>query len=86
MAFSKTGRVPKDNFRFVIGEKELEQYVSHYKYLGVNISNTAKWLKNICLKAKRTLFSITQSIFDKWLKPSATCILHIFDTLVKPIA
>ena len=30
MAFSKTGRVPKDKFRFNIGEEESE-YVNHYK-------------------------------------------------------
>ena len=86
MTFSKTGRVPKDKFRFNIGENELE-YVNHYKYLGVNFSNTAKFSvaeKHLSLKANRALFSIKQSSFDKDLKPSA--ILHIFDSLVKPMA
>ena len=59
----------------------------HYKYLGVNFSNTAKFSvaeKRLSLKANRAPFSIKQSIFDKDLKPSA--ILHIFDSLVKSIA
>ena len=86
MAFSKTGRVPKDKVRFNIVGEELE-YVNHYKYLGVNSSKTAKFSvaeKHLSLKANRALVYIKQSIFDKDLKPSAT--LHIFDSLVKPIA
>lgn len=86
MSFSKSGRMFKDRARFVIGEEALD-YVNQYKYLGVNISNTARFSvaeKNLSLKASRALFSIKQSIFDKTLKPSA--ILHIFDSLVKPIA
>ena len=86
MVFSKTGRVSKDKFRFNLGGEEME-YVNHYKYLGVNISNTAKFSvaeKNLSLKANRALFSIKQSIFDKDLKPSA--ILSIFESLVKPVA
>lgn len=86
MAFSKTGRIPKDHFRFNIGGEELE-YVTQYKYLGVTFSSNTKFSvaeKHLSLKANRALFSIKQSIFDKGLKPSA--VLHIFDILVKPIA
>ena len=86
MVFSKAGRVSKDKFRFNLGGEEME-YVNHYKYLGVNISNTSKFSvaeKNLSLKANRALFSIKQSIFDKDLKPSA--ILSIFESLVKPVA
>ena len=67
MTFSKTGRVPEDKFRSYIEVEELE-YVNHYKYLGVNFSNTAKFSvaeKHLSLKANRALFSIKQSIFDK---------------------
>ena len=39
---SKTGGFPKDEFRFNIGGEELEN-VNHYKYFGVNFSNTAKF-------------------------------------------
>ena len=42
MVFSKAGRVSKDKFRFNLGGEEME-YVNHYKYLGVSISNTAKF-------------------------------------------
>lgn len=86
MVFSKTGRVPRDKFRYNLGGEEIE-YVNHYKYLGVNFSNTAKFSvaeKHLSLKANRALFSVKQSIFDKGLKPSA--IINIFETLVKPIA
>ncbi|MEW8545934.1 MAG: reverse transcriptase family protein, partial [Candidatus Thiodiazotropha sp.] len=86
MVFSKSGRLPKDAFTFFVGEDELE-YVKQYKYLGVNISSTAKFSvaeANLSLKANRALFSIKQSIFNKNIKPSA--VLNIFDALVKPIA
>ena len=42
MVFSKAGRVSKDKFRFNLGGEEME-CVDHYKYLGVNISNIAKF-------------------------------------------
>ena len=86
MLFSKSGRVPKDKFRYNLGGDEIE-YVNNYKYLGVTLSNSGKFSvaeKNLSLKANRALFSIKQSIFDKDLKPSA--ILSIFESLVKPIA
>ena len=86
MVFSKSGRVPKDKFKYKLGGDEIE-YVNNYKYLGVNFANTGKFSvteKNLGLKASRALFSIKQSIFDKDLKPSA--ILSIFESLVKPIA
>ena len=73
MVFSKSGRLTKDKFRFNMGGEEIE-YVSHYKYLGVDVSSTGKFSlaeKNLSLKANRALFSIKQSIFDKGLKPSA---------------
>ena len=83
MAFSETGRVPKDKFKFNIGGEELE-YVTQYKYLGVPFSSSTKFSmaeKHLSLKANRALFSIKQSVFDKTLKPSA--FLNIFDILVK---
>ena len=86
MTFSKTGRMVKDKFRFVIGKDDIE-YVNQYKYLGVIFTSNAKFSvaeKNLSMKASRALFSIKQSIFDKTIKPSS--ILHIFDSLVKPIA
>ena len=86
MVFYKSGRLTKDKFRFNMGGEEIE-YVSHYKYLGVDVSSTGKFSlaeKNLSLKANRALFSIKQSIFDKGLKPSA--VLNIFESLVKPIA
>ena len=58
-----------------------------YKYPGVNISSTGKILvaeKSLGLKASRALFSIKQSLFSNNIKPSA--ILHVFESLVKPIA
>ena len=76
MSFSKPDRVPKDKFN--IGGEE-QEYVNHYKYLGVNLSNTAKFSvaeKHLSLKTNRALFSIKQSIFDKGLKLS---ILHLTD-------
>ena len=42
MVYSKAGRVSKDKFRFSLGGEEME-YVNHYKYLGVKISNIAKF-------------------------------------------
>ena len=86
MVFSKSGRVPKDKFKYKLGGDEIE-YGNNYKYLGVNFANTGTFSvaeKNLGLKASRALFSIKQSIFDKDLKPSA--ILSIFESLVKPIA
>ena len=86
MAFSKTGRIPKDKFKFNIGGEELE-CVTQYKYLGVTFSSSTKFSvaeKHLSLKASRALFSIKQSVFDKGLKPSA--VLNIFDILVKPVA
>ena len=71
---------------FKVGENVLE-YVNQYKYLGVNISSTGNFLvaeKTPGLKASRALFSIKQSHFSNNIKPSA--ILHVFDSLVKPIA
>ena len=47
-----------------MGGEEIE-YVSHYKYLGVDDSSTGKFSlaeKNLSLKAN---ISIKQSIFDK---------------------
>ena len=82
MIFSKSGRVPKDHNLFKVGENVLE-YVSQYKYLGVNISSTGKFLvaeKTLGLKASRALFSIKQSLFSNNIKPSA--ILHVFDSLI----
>lgn len=86
MTFSKGGRMLKDNFKFFVGEDELE-HVKQYKYLGVNISNTAKFSvaeKTLGLKASRALFSIKQGLFDKNIKPSS--MLSLFEALVKPIA
>lgn len=86
MTFSKTGRIFKDRFRFVVGKYDLE-YVNQYKYLGVIFTNNAKFSvaeKTLSMKASRALFSIKQSVFDKSIKPSS--LLHIFDALVKPIA
>ena len=42
MVFSKAGRVSKNKYRFTLEGEEME-YVNHYKYLGVNISHTAKF-------------------------------------------
>ena len=86
MVFSKTGRLVKNKFRFVVGMDELE-YVNQYKYLGVIFTSNAKFSvaeKTLSMKASRALFSIKQSVFNKTIKPSF--ILHIFDGLVKPIA
>ena len=58
------------------------EYVNHYKYLGVNFSNTAKFSvaeKNLSLKTNRALFSIKQSIFDKYLKPSAILSFFVWE-------
>ena len=86
MTFSKTDRLVKDKFRFVVGMNEL-QFVNQYKHLGVIFTSNAKFSvaeKTLSMKASRALFSIKQSIFDKTIKPSS--ILHIFDALVKSIA
>ena len=67
MTFSKTGRMVKDKFRFVVGMEELE-YVNQYKYLGVIFTTNAKFSvaeKTLSMKASRALFSIKQSIFEK---------------------
>ena len=42
MLFSKGGKTIKDKFEVVVNDTEIE-YVSQYKYLGVNISNTGKF-------------------------------------------
>ena len=56
MVFSKVGRTKTDKFNFVINSSAVE-YVSSYKYLGINISNTGKFAlaekKNLSLKASR---------------------------------
>lgn len=86
MIFSKNGQVSKDRYKFVVGQTRLE-CVNQYKYLGVNVSASGKFLtaeKNLSLKASRALFSIKQSIFNHNIRPSA--VLRIFDALVKPIA
>ena len=62
------------------------EYVTSYKYLGINISNTGKFElaeKHLSLKASRALFSVKQIIFNNDVK---TVILRIFVSLVKPIA
>ena len=56
MVFSKSGRVPKDKFRYNLGGDEIE-YVNNYKYLGVNLSNTGKFSvaeKKLKLKSKQS--------------------------------
>ena len=86
MVFSKTGRLVKNKFRFVIGMDELE-YVNQYKYLGVIFTSNAKFSvaeKTLSMKANRALFSNKPSIFNKTIKP--TSILNIFCALVIPIA
>ena len=86
MVFSKGGKNIGDKFKYVVNNSELE-YVTSYKYLGINISNTGKFElaeKNLSLKASRALFSVKQSIFNNDVKPSV--ILKNFDSLVKPIA
>ena len=42
MVFSKSGRVPKDKFRYNLVGDEIE-YVYNYEYLRVNLSNTGKF-------------------------------------------
>ena len=67
MVFSKGSRKVKDSPKFVINETEVET-VSHYKYLGVNISHTGTFIvaeKNLSLKTSRALFSIKQGVFNK---------------------
>ena len=62
-------------------------YVSQYKYLGVNVSNIGKVSlaeKNLSRKASRALFFIKQGVFNNSVKPSV--IFRIFDSLVNPIA
>ena len=44
MVFSKGGKKVKDSPKFVINETEAEP-VSHYKYLGVNISHTGPFIE-----------------------------------------
>ena len=86
MVFSKGGRTAKDKFNFVINNSSVD-YVTSYKYLGINISNTGKFAsaeKNLSLKASRALFSVKQSVFNNNVKPSV--IFKIFDSLIKPIA
>ena len=86
MVFSKVGRTKTDKFNFVINSSAVD-YVTSYKYLGINISNTGKFAlaeKNLSLKASRALFSVKQSVFNNNVKPSV--IFRIFDSLVKPIA
>ena len=86
IAFSKSGRSTKNQFRFTIGTDELE-YVNQYKYLGVIFSSSGKFSvaeKTLAFKARRALFSIKQSMSDQNMKPSV--LLQIFDALVKPVA
>ena len=69
MVFSKGGNKICNKFKYVINDSELE-YVTSYKYLGINISNTGKFAlaeKNLSLKASRALFSVKQSIFNTML-------------------
>ena len=85
MTFSKTGRMLKIRFKFVVGT-DIE-YVNQYKYLGVIFTSNGKFSvaeTTLSMKASRTLFSIEQSKFDKNVKSSS--ILHIFNASVKPIA
>ena len=42
MLFSKGGKTIKDKLEVVVNDTEIE-YVSQYKYLGVNVSNTGKF-------------------------------------------
>ena len=58
MVFSKSGRVPKDKFRYKFWGNEID-YVNNYKYRGVNFANTGKFSvaeKNLGLKTSRALF------------------------------
>ena len=60
MNFSKSGCVPKDKFRFVIGADDIE-YVKQYKYLGVVFTSNAKFSvaeKTLSMKASRASFAI----------------------------
>ena len=58
MTFSKTGRIVKDKFIFVVGMDKLE-YVNQYKYLGVIFASHAKF--SVAEKTlSRALFSIKQ--------------------------
>ena len=85
MVFSKSGRMPKNQYIFTIGQAILEN-VNQYIYLRVNISANGKFLaaeKNLSLKASRALFSIKQSILDSTINSFA--VLRIFDSLIKPI-
>ena len=86
MEFSKGGRKIKDMLKFVTNETEKET-ASHYKYLGVNISNTGTFIvaeKKLSLKESRALFSIKQGVFNNNVKPSV--IFRIFDYVVKTIS
>ena len=51
MVFSKLGRTKTDKFNFVINGSAVD-YVTSYKYLGINISNTGK-----LALAEKTFFS-----------------------------
>lgn len=87
MIFSKNGQVKKDRYTFNVGQIRLE-CVNQYKYLGVNISASGKFViaeKTLSLKASRALFSVKQSLFNND-NMMPTAILRIFDALVKPIA
>ena len=60
MLFSRGGKPIKGKFEFVINDTEVE-YVSQYKYLRANVSNTGKFSlaeKNLSTKVSRALFSI----------------------------
>ena len=86
MIFTKNAQVSKDDYRFVVGQTQLE-CIKQYKWLGVNVSSSGKFItaeKNLSLKASRELFSIKQSVFNNNIRPSA--VLRMFGALVKPLA
>lgn len=84
MIFFKNGQVKKDRCTFNVSQIRLE-CVNQYKYLGVNISASGKFViaeKTLSLKASRALFSVKQSLFNND-NMMPTAILRIFDALVK---
>jgi exonuclease III len=83
MVVSKGSKVPKDHLS--IGNKQIE-YVNHYTYLGVPLSNNGKYTtckRELTNKARKAMYKLKGLLWGTNLKKSIA--LKMFDQLVLPI-
>ncbi len=81
---NKQGRCPNLHFTF---NNEPLQVVKHYKYLGLLITSSGSFIKsveNLLQRAMKAMFKIRNIIYQSDIKTKS--MLHLFDTLVRPIA